>query len=123
MLTFIYKFQAAEDVERFSAFLDAIEASYVNGKPLHVARPSQSILAVYSEQEFRHMADKEVLEVLRHKHILITDRPGEPCNFDEDGLSQLKLLTFPVTIQGKQALSLSKGFPGELTYYILLALQ
>lgn len=87
--------------------MNAIEASFINGKPLHVARPSDSIFAIYSDQEFRLKTDKEVLEVLRHKHILITDRPREPYGFDEDGLSQLKLLTSPVTIQGKyQSLSL-----------------
>lgn len=118
MLALNHNFQAVEDVERFSAFLDAIKASYINGKPLHVARPSESIIAVYSEQEFRLKTDKEVLEVLRHKHILITDRPQEPYSFDEDGLSQLKLLTSPVTIQGK-CLPISKAPPRRLTCTLL----
>lgn len=93
--------QNPKDIDRFEEFLNALEGLYVDGRPLHVAAPSKSAVAVYTESEFVAMGDRKVLDVLRDQHIVITDMPKEPFLFDEDGLSALKPISSPVTIQGK----------------------
>lgn len=91
-------------MEKFVQILNAIERTYVNGSPLHLSQPGESAFAIYTAEEFGQLSDFEVQGALRHRHILVTERPGDPIKFDRSALSELRVLTGVDTIQGVQIL-------------------
>jgi hypothetical protein len=73
---------------------------YENGLPLHLSHPDRSAFATMSESEFSSKSAGDIQELLRHKHILISDRTFQPLKFDEDGLRTLCSPWQPIEIQG-----------------------
>lgn len=73
----------------------------MEGLPLHVAQPSKSDFCILSNADYESKSDKEIQDLLRQKHIVVTGIPFRPrMKFDEDGLETLKALDATIDIQG-----------------------
>lgn len=91
-------------------------ANYVDGVPLHIARPNDSIFCIMPEAEYLQKSPREVQEILRTQNIVITDRSESSLEFDKKGLRSLcQNLSNSVTIQGlpyyTSPFIISKSFP------------
>jgi hypothetical protein len=79
----------------------SIQENYVDGMPLFVANPTQSIFKIMTETEYRARPIPEIQEILRTQHIVVKKRPITGYKFDEEGLRTLRPLNEPVTIHGQ----------------------
>jgi hypothetical protein len=86
---------------KLSAFDTAINAGFVDGRPLHIADPEKSAFFVMTEAEFESMTVGEIQGIFRRKHILVTDMHFTPLQFDSRGLSSLTRLSTVTHIQGR----------------------
>ena len=93
--------QVKEDLEYLRAFDTAINARFVDGRPLHVADPEKSAFLVMTEDEFESKSVEEIQGIFRQKHILVMDMCSAPLQFDSRGLSSLTRLSTITHIQGK----------------------
>ena len=80
---------------------DAIKDNYVDGKPLFIADPDQSIFKIMTENEYQSCSSQKIQEYLRTHHIVVKDRRIPHHKFDENGLRTLRPLNEPVTIHGE----------------------
>ena len=94
------RFQFVEHGNRVKEFFDRVEATYHDGKPLHIVNPEMSAFDIIPYAEFRAMSPSQIQERLRFKHILLTGCPHPNMQFDEAGLRTLCSLDSPVSIQG-----------------------
>ena len=78
----------------------SLQRNYVNEKPLFITDPSRSIFKILSDSEFRTWPIRKIQEILRTKHIVVTDRRTQDFRFDERGLRTLRPLNEPITIHG-----------------------
>lgn len=74
---------------------------YEGGLPLHLTDPSRSAIKTMSESEYLTMSSKEIQDVLRHKHILISDCAFQQLEFDADGLRTLCPPWQTIEVQGE----------------------
>lgn len=79
----------------------SLQRNYVNGKPLFLADPSRSIFKILSDSEYRTCPIRKIQEILRTKHIVVTNRRMHDYKFDERGLRALRPLNDPITIHGR----------------------
>jgi hypothetical protein len=79
----------------------SIQEKYIDGMPLFVVNPTESIFKIMTETEYRAMSIPDVQKILRTKHIVVKNRPITDCKFDEEGLRTLRPLNEPVTIHGQ----------------------
>ena len=89
-----------EDLKLLEAFYLAIQDAYKDGLPLHLADEEKSAMKVLTETEFEKKTVEEIQELLRRKHILITDIRRPALDFDSIGLSTLGPLSMVTDIQG-----------------------
>ena len=82
----------------------SLQQNYVNGKPLFLAEPSRSIFKILSDSEYRTCPIRKIQEILRTKHIVVTDRRMQDYKFDERGLRTLRPLNEPITIHGRSSI-------------------
>lgn len=93
-------FQVKEDLVFLEAFDKAIQAGFVDGRPLHIADPEKSAFRVMTETEFEEKPIEEIQEILREKHIIVMDIQSAPLKFDAENLSTLWNLLAVTHIQG-----------------------
>lgn len=78
-----------------------VERGYIDGLPLHIANPARSVFKIMTEEEYQSSPIATIQNILRAKHILITDREKSKHQFDEKGLRTLRSnLNDAFTIQG-----------------------
>lgn len=67
----------------------AVEHFYVDGVPRHMHKDASklSVFHIMKQDELMQLAPGKLLEILHHKHIIMTDMGhGNEVNFDADGL-------------------------------------
>lgn len=79
----------------------SIQEKYIDGMPLFIVNPTESIFKIMTEMEYCAMSIPDVQEILRTKHIVVKKRPFTDWKFDEEGLRTLRPLNEPVTIHGQ----------------------
>jgi len=79
----------------------SVQENYVDGIPLFVVNPTQSIFKIMTEMEYHARPIPDIQEILRTKHIVVKKQPITNCKFDEEGLRTLRPLNEPVTIHGQ----------------------
>jgi len=79
----------------------AIQENDVEGKPLFIAEPTQSIFKILTDDEYQACSTQEIQDYLRTQHIVVKDRKIPNHKFDENGLRTLRPLNDPVTIHGQ----------------------
>lgn len=78
-----------------------VESGYIDGSPLHIANPARSAFKIMTEEEYQSSPIATIQNILRTKHILITDREKSKQQFDEKGLRTLRSnLNDAFTVQG-----------------------
>ena len=65
-----------------------------------MASPKKSAFCIISKQDFESKSDQEIQNILKEKHIVVTDEFKPSLSFDDKGLRTLGDLYKPVTIQG-----------------------
>lgn len=93
-------YQARSTVSKFQSFVDGVRGSFVEGLPPHVARSAKSVFCILSSAEYESKSHQEIQNILREKHIIVTETPFHPMKFDEAGLETLKALDATIDIQG-----------------------
>jgi hypothetical protein len=81
--------------------LNAAVAQYEDGYPIHLTNRSKSAISVMSERHFQMLSASEVQEILRCKHILISDCAAQGLQFDRDGLRTLCNPKDTIEVHGK----------------------
>ncbi len=79
----------------------AIKDDCVDGKPLFIADPDQSIFKIMTENEYQSCSTQKIQEYLWTQHIVVKDRQIPNHKFNENGLRTLRPLNEPVTIHGQ----------------------
>jgi hypothetical protein len=93
-------------MEKLEKLLDAAVEQYRDGFPLHLSDPTQSAIAVMSTTDFGQKTAGEIQEILRKKHILISDCEKDTnFKFDKAGLDTLCLSIHPIEVQGESLLT------------------
>ena len=92
--------QIKEDLNLLKYFDTAIKAGFVGGLPLHVSDLPKSDFCVMSESEFEGKSVQHIQEIMRWKHILVTDLRSPILKFDAKGLSSLASPMVVTSIQG-----------------------
>ena len=93
-------------MEKLEKLLDTAVEQYQDGLPLHLSDPTRSAIAIMSSTDFGCKTAGEIQEVLRTKHLLISDCEQETTfKFDKAGLDTLCLSIHPIEVQGKSSLT------------------
>lgn len=93
-------------MEKLEKMLDAAVEQYQEGFPLHLSDPTRSAIVVISATDFGHKSAGEIQEILRKKHILISDCEEDTnFKFDKAGLDTLCLSIHPIEVQGESLLN------------------
>lgn len=78
-----------------------VESHYVKGKPRFITDPENSVFFIISEDYFRRLTDRDIQDILKARHIVVTGRRLPPHGFDADGLETLTGLELPISIYGE----------------------
>jgi hypothetical protein len=93
-------------MEKLENLLDTAVEQYQDGFPLHLSDPTRSAIVLMSATDFGQKSAGEIQEVLRMKHILISDCEKDTTfKFDKAGLDTLCLSIHPIEVQGKSSLT------------------
>lgn len=88
-------------MEKLETLLDTAVGQYQDGLPLHLSDSTRSAITVISATDFECKSAGEIQEILRTKHILISDcEEDKDFKFDKAGLDTLCLSTHPIQVQG-----------------------
>jgi hypothetical protein len=93
-------FQDKTDLRYLKAFDKAINAGFSDGLPPHLSARDNSAFYIMTQTMFEEMSVKEIQDIFRKRHILITNIPSAPMQFDSRGLSTLTSLSTVTYIQG-----------------------
>ena len=85
---------------RFQSFYQCIEATYLNEKPLYLANPLESVLAILTYKQFAAMSSTDIKSLLKKKNVVVSGHPVPKVDFDEQGLQTLTLMHLPVSLHG-----------------------
>jgi len=85
---------------KLEKLLNTAVKQYENGLPLHLSNPERSAFMTMSELEFLRMSTRDIQELLRRKHILISDCFFQPLDFDEAGMRTLCPPWQTIEVQG-----------------------
>jgi hypothetical protein len=105
---YLNQFQARYEYPVLTKILDMVERSYEKGVPKHhleTARslqlsPNASSVFVVTWDDFLNIPSRQVQDIFRHRHILVTKTPIPTLKFDEEGLSTLAPLQQKCFFQG-----------------------
>ena len=108
-------FQHEHEFTFLSDIQASVERLYHNGQPLHQldaaqstaydpTNPTRSSIFVVNSSTFCQMRAKEIFEVFRHRHILVTGVETEEMAFDLKGLATLGSVTRVRQMQGKASI-------------------
>ena len=78
----------------------SVQASYVNGLPLHLADPARSMIKIIPEPEFVRTSDSKVQDILWEKHIVVSGILHQETTFKE-ALMDTAPLNSRVDIRGQ----------------------
>jgi len=93
-------------MEKLEALLDTAVGQYQDGLPLHLSDPTRSAIAIMSATDFECKTAGEIQEILRTKHLLISDcEEDKTFKFDKAGLDTLCLSMHPIQVQGTSCLT------------------
>lgn len=90
----------ADEVEWFMKIMKRVEESYIDGKPLHLAKPDESIFQVIAYNKFQEMEGEEMQAIWKKKQMVITGLDKPSYGFDREGMMTLTYLSRIFTIQG-----------------------
>jgi hypothetical protein len=93
--------QFKDDMIKLEKLLEMALKQYENDLPLHLSNPDRSSIATMSELDFLRLTAGEVQELLRRKHILISDCCFQQLDFDEAGLRTLCPPWQSIEVQGE----------------------
>ena len=85
---------------KLKKLLNTAVKQYENGLPLHLSNPERSAFTTMSELEFLRMSTGDIQELLRRKHILISDCFFQPLDFDKAGMRTLCPPWQTIEVQG-----------------------
>ena len=85
---------------KLEKLLNTAVKQYKDGLPLHLSNPERSAFTTMSELEFLRMSTGDIQELLRRKHILISDCFFQPLDFDEAGMRTLCPPWQTIEVQG-----------------------
>jgi hypothetical protein len=103
---FIVSNQLQSEMQNLENLLYTAVDQYQDGFPLHLSDPNRSAVAIMSATDFGHKTAGEILEVLRTKHILISNcEKDSNFKFDKAGLDTLCMSIHPIEVQGKPTLT------------------
>ena len=67
-----------------------MEAFYEHGQPLHIAKPSDSIIKTFTYEAWKALTPAQMQQEQRKKNIIVSGWPlKEPISFDEHGLRKV----------------------------------
>lgn len=100
-----------QDNDTMACFVDAqkvVEASYIEGKPLHVSRPEESMIRIMTQGELDGKTTREVQAIFAQQHILIVDavekeRQFSWCKQDLQGVTEWHK---PLSVHGEELVQL-----------------
>ncbi|KAF9521643.1 hypothetical protein CPB83DRAFT_778366 [Crepidotus variabilis] len=84
---------------RVASFFKRVGESFVDGKPLHVADPASSVIAIVDYDRYIKMSMVEISGILCTKNIVVTGYPTPSTQFDRRGLRDLHDFKRAVSIQ------------------------
>jgi hypothetical protein len=88
-------------MKKLEKLFDTAISQYEDGFPLHLSDPTRSCISIMSSMDFESKTAGEIQEVLRTKHLLISDcEKDETFKFDKAGLDTLCLSIHPIEVQG-----------------------
>jgi hypothetical protein len=91
-------------MEKLEKLLDAAVEQYQDGFPLHLSDPTRSAIVIMSATDFGSKSAGEIQEVLRSKHLLISDcETNKTFKFYEAGLDTLCMSIHHIEVQGKSS--------------------
>jgi hypothetical protein len=93
--------QFEEDMVKLDNLLAAAVEQYEDGLPIHLSNPQQSSITTMSESDFQKMSAKEVQDMPRHTHILVSGCALQRLEFDKDGLKTLCSPRDTIEVQGE----------------------
>ncbi|SRR6266545_5815300 len=93
-------FKFIEYGNQVKEFFNHVEATYYNGKLLHIVDPEMSAFDIIPYAEFQAISPSQIQERLCFKHILVTCCLHSNMKFDEARLCTLCSLDSLVSIQG-----------------------
>lgn len=73
----------------------------IEGRPLHVEKPSESVFRIFTEKEFLSFPTERVQELIRSYNVVLTDCEVKEIKFDAQGLGTLKRIGAIIEVQGK----------------------
>ncbi|KAF9035650.1 hypothetical protein BJ165DRAFT_1533626 [Panaeolus papilionaceus] len=80
------------------SFYDRAEAAYVDGKPLHIAQPENSMFVIMTYDEMVNMAPQQLQNLLNEKVVVFTGAPVKDDGF-EAATSRAHALHSEISIQ------------------------
>jgi hypothetical protein len=88
LFNFFFQFDVYH--QRFQQILDHVESFYDNGQPLHIARPSDSIIKSFTYAAWNGLTPVQMQQELMKKNIVVTGWPlKEEIAFNESGLRKV----------------------------------
>ena len=88
------------DLIYLNNFNKAIISGFSGGKPPHLSEPHNSAFHIVTHDMFEKMSVKEIQDIFRKRHILVTNIPSAAMEFDSKGLSTLTSLSTVTYMQG-----------------------
>jgi hypothetical protein len=100
---------------KLEKLLDAAVAQYEDGYPIHLSNPMDSAITVIPDSQFQTLSASEVQNLLRYKHILITDCAAHGLQFNREGLKTLCSPKDTIEVHGtfRISLQLQGLIPGD----------
>lgn len=93
--------QFSDDLIKLERLLRTAVGQYEEGLPIHLSNSDKSAFETMSEHAFLRKSAGDIQEILRRKHILISDCEHELLKFDEDGLKTLCSPWQTIEVQGE----------------------
>lgn len=80
--------------------MQTVEKSHHLGVARHISDPLSSAFRVVDYVQYKNLSDKEIGGILERQSIVVKNMDWENMEFNEEGLSSLGALHWPVSIQG-----------------------
>lgn len=92
-------------MKKLEKLFDTAISQYKDRLPLHLSDPTRSCISIMSVMDFECKTAGKIQEVLRMKHLLISDCEKDTMfKFDKAGLDTLCLSIHPIEVQGMSLL-------------------
>ncbi|PPQ84807.1 hypothetical protein CVT26_012165 [Gymnopilus dilepis] len=88
---------------RFNRLIARAAASYIDGRPLHLARPQHSVIEVMRYCDFVKLNSNDVQSIMSRKNLIVTDAPNMTSTFDRESLARIYPLHSPIHLRDYSA--------------------